>query len=223
MLKKIYAALYEEYGPQGWWPVNGKYNRNNFNIPRNKKEEFEIILGAILTQNTSWKNVELALFNLRKNNLISAERIKKVQLKKLAEFIRPSGYYNQKAGRLKIVSDFFLANKDISKKSAGEMRSILLGVKGIGPETADSIILYAFKKPSFVIDAYTKRIFSRLGVCKKDCKYDELQDIFHKSLPADTELFNEYHALIVEHAKRFCAKKPNCTDCFLRKECRQKF
>ncbi|MEM4271908.1 MAG: hypothetical protein QXD13_02385 [Candidatus Pacearchaeota archaeon] len=222
MLKKIYDKLYEEYGPQGWWPVNGKYNKNNFKIPRNKKEEFEIILGAILTQNTSWKNVERALENLRKANLINPYKIIKSNRQALAKYIKPSGYYNQKSGRLKIVSDFFLKNKSISKKSIKEMRSMLLEVNGIGPETADSIILYAFKKPVFVIDAYTKRIFSRLGICKKDCKYEELQDIFHQNLPSDTKLFNEYHALIVEHAKRFCAKKPNCVDCFLRKECKQK-
>lgn len=223
MLKKIYAVLYKKYGPQGWWPVNGEYNKNNFDIPRNRKEEFEIMLGAILTQNTAWKNVEKALHNLREKDLIDAEKIKKVPLKKLAEFIRPSGYYNQKSGRLKIMADFFLANKSLPKKSVGEMRSLLLDVKGVGPETADSIILYAFRKPSFVIDTYTKRIFSRLGICGKECKYDELQDIFHSNLPSDAKLFNEYHALIVEHAKRFCAKKPDCAGCFLKKECKQKF
>jgi endonuclease-3 related protein len=223
MLKKIFDKLLKEYGPQGWWPVNGKYNKNNFDIPRNKKEEFEIMLGAILTQNTAWKNVEKALRNLREKELIYAEKIKKMPQKKLAELIRPSGYYHQKAERLKIVSDFFLENKNISKKPVDEMRSMLLDVKGIGPETADSIILYAFRKPSFVIDLYTKRIFSRLGICRKDCKYDELQDMFHSNLQSDAKLFNEYHALIVEHAKRFCAKKPNCRYCPLKRNCKQKF
>jgi len=223
MLKKIYKTLHKEYGPQGWWPVNGRYNKNDFSIPRNSKEQFEIILGTILTQNTSWKNVEKAIANLRKENLIGPAKITEANNKIIAQAIRPSGYFNQKTERLKIISDFLLKNKNLSCLPVEKLREVLLEIKGIGPETADSIILYAFNKPSFVIDLYTKRIFSRLGLCKEDCKYNELQDLFHANLEKDANLFNEYHALIVEHAKRFCTKRPDCLNCPLSRQCKKKF
>ena len=222
MLKKIYKTLHKEYGPQGWWPVNGKYNKNDFSIPRNRKEQFEIILGAILTQNTSWKNVEKAIANLREKNLIDPSKIANANREVIAQAIRPSGYFNQKSERLKIAADFFLKNKDLHKLSADKLREKLLQVKGVGPETADSIILYAYSKPSFVVDLYTKRIFSRLGFCRQEIKYEELQGLFHSNLEKDTRLFNEYHALIVEHAKRFCTKKPSCLNCPLDKLCKKK-
>jgi len=215
----VYEILFKEYGPQGWWPVNGKYNRNDFSIPRNSKEKFEIILGAILTQNTSWKNAEKALANLRKANLLDPVKIVKAKDQVIAKAVRPSGYFNQKAERLKIISDFLLKNKDISRLPVEDMRNELLAIKGVGPETADSIILYAFNKPSFVVDLYTRRIFSRLGICRKDAGYEELQGLFHKELKKDAVLFNEYHALIVEHAKRFCKKIPECSGCPLSKLC----
>lgn len=223
MLKKIYKILHKEYGPQGWWPVNGMYNKSDFSIPRNKKEQFEIILGTILTQNTSWKNVEKAIANLQDKNLINPAKILKVNKKVLAQAIKPSGYFNQKTERLKIVADFFLRNKDLNKLSVNNLREKLLQVKGIGLETADSIILYVFNKPSFVIDLYTKRIFSRIGICRQETRYEELQDLFHKNLEKDANLFNEYHALIVEHAKRFCTKKPTCLNCPLNKQCKKNF
>ena len=221
MFKKIYDALHREFGPQGWWPVNGAYNKNDFDIPRNKKEEFEIILGAILTQNTSWKNVEKALANLREANICSPEKILQSNKNKLANLIRPSGYYNQKAERLKIVSKFFLSNKNLEALPTPELREKLLSVKGIGPETADSIILYAFKKPIFVIDAYTKRIFSRLGLCSKDADYHSVQELFHANLKKDVPVYNEYHALLVELAKKHCAKIPVCSSCPIDKFCRK--
>ncbi len=207
----IYRILFKEYGPQKWWPVT------------TRNRQFEIIIGAILTQNTSWKNVEKAIDNLRAANLVDSVKIMKTSKNALAKLIRPSGYFNQKAGRLKIISGFLLKNKNISKLPTEKLRKKLLEIKGVGPETADSIILYAFSKPSFVVDLYTKRIFSRLGICKENCTYEELQDLFHDSLPKDAKIFNEYHALIVEHAKRFCTKKPDCIKCPLSRLCKKKF
>ncbi len=201
-IKKIYSILYKKFGPQGWWPTS------------TKNKQFEVIIGAILTQNTSWKNVEKAIFNLNKEKLIDINKIKKVNLKKLASLIRPSGYYNQKAERLKIIAKFCSKNKSPAREE-------LLAVKGVGPETADSILLYAFKKPFFVVDTYTKRVFSRIGLCKPDIKYEELQEIFHKSLNKNTKLFNEYHALIVELGKQFCTKQPKCKNCPIRNYCTQ--
>ena len=201
-ISKIYNILYKEYGPQKWWPT------------RTKNKQFEVIIGAILTQNTSWKNVEQALTNLEKENLISINKIKSTRVDKLARLIKPSGYYNQKAERLKLAADFFLENKQPTREQ-------LLAVKGIGPETADSILLYAFNKPIFVIDAYTKRIFSRIGMCKDRCEYHELQNIFHKALPKKVKLFNGYHALLVELAKQHCAKTPDCDKCPIRRLCKK--
>ncbi|MBW2966574.1 endonuclease III domain-containing protein, partial [Candidatus Woesearchaeota archaeon] len=142
-IKKIYSILFKEFGQQGWWPTtlkNELHPKHHDIAPKNDKERFEIIIGAILTQNTSWKNVEKAIFNLNKEKLIDIKKIKNINQKKLASLIRPSGYYNQKAERLKIIADFFLKNKTPTRQE-------LLAVKGIGPETADSILLYAFQKP----------------------------------------------------------------------------
>ncbi len=207
-IQQVYGKLLEMHGKQHWWPVT----------TRNKT--FEIIIGAILTQNTSWKNVEKAISNLRKEGIISVSGIKNTSLKKLAELIKPAGYYNQKAERLKIAAEFFEKNKNFrERKDVEKMREELLAVKGIGPETADSLLVYAFNKPSFVVDLYTKRIFSRLGVCNFSINYEELQKIFHENLEVKSELFNEYHALLVEHAKRCCTAKPRCEECFLRRDC----
>lgn len=198
--KRIYDILYTEYGKQGWWPV------------KTKNKQFEVIIGAVLTQNTNWKNVEKALINLEKEKLISIDGIRKVRKDRLAKLIKPSGYYNQKAERLKIIAEFFSKNKNPT-------RAELLAVKGIGPETADSILLYAFGKPVFVIDAYTKRIFSRIGMCDGNCEYNELQEKFHSALPKNVKMFNEYHALIVELAKRNCKKKAECNGCPINRLC----
>ena len=197
---QIYNILFQQYGPQKWWPT------------RTKNKQFEVIIGAILTQNTNWKNVEKALINLEKENLISKNKILSTNKRKLASLIKPSGYYNQKAERLKLAAKFFSKHKNPSRQQ-------LLAVKGIGPETADSILLYAFNKPIFVIDAYTKRIFSRIGMCKNKCDYHELQEIFHKSLPKKVRMFNEYHALLVELAKKHCTKQPSCKSCPINKLC----
>ena len=206
-LQLIFDLLFERYGPQGWWPLHGKHSGKQ---PSSDREVFEIIIGAVLTQNTSWNNVEKALWNLRSNGMISRQKIAESDEKVIANLIRPAGYYNQKARKLKIVA-----------KSKAKTRKELLDLWGIGPETADSIMLYAFGKPYFVIDAYTKRIFSRIGIKieKKGKNYSEWQDFFMSNLPKNIELYKEYHALIVEHAKRHCRSKPVCSGCVLRKIC----
>jgi endonuclease-3 related protein len=212
-IRAIYQKLYSSFGPQGWWPTtleNELHPKHHGKAPKNDKERFEIIIGAILTQNTNWKNVEKAILNLNKNQLLNINKIKKINKNKLAALIRPSGYFNQKAERLKLIADFYSKNKNPTREE-------LLAVKGIGPETADSILLYALGKTSFVVDAYTKRIFGRLGF--KEKTYDEFQDMFHKNLPKKQKLFNEYHALLVELGKNHCKTKPVCKDCPLKKLC----
>ena len=228
-IRQIHGILHKAYGNLNWWPttleneLHPKYHGKKLN----DRQRFEIIVGAILTQNTSWKNVEKAIYNLNKEKLLSADKISKINIKKLASAIKPSGYYNQKAEKLKIFSNYLLKNyngilKKLFSKNIPELRKELLSIKGIGPETADSIILYSAEKPIFVIDNYTKRIFSRLGFCNENCKYDELQELFMKSLKPDVKMFNNYHALLVEHAKNNCRKKPVCTGCLLSVNCRYK-
>ena len=224
----VYDILYKSFGHQGWWPLTlkGYESKHYSGRPQKDKHRFEIIIGAILTQNTNWKNVEKALYNLSKNGLID---IKKINQKKLGELIKPAGYFNQKAERLKIISDyilknyngnvnrFFNKNNNFSKKGLVELREELLKIKGIGPETADSIILYAAEKPIFVIDAYTKRIFERLGFKAKD--YNAWQKLFMDNLKKEVDVFKEYHALIVELGKNYCKTKPECGKCPLGKLC----
>ena len=197
---KIYKILFGAYGSQNWWPA---------------KTRFEVILGAVLTQNTSWKNAEKAILNLKNNNLIYPDKILKTSKSKLAKLIKPSGYFNQKAERLKLISKFYLENKSPTREQ-------LLSVNGIGNETADSILLYAYNRQFFVVDLYTKRIFSRLGLCNLEDKYEDIQKLFMNSLPKDSSLFNEYHALIVKHAKEHCKKTPQCSNCPLTKFCKPK-
>ncbi len=198
-MKEIYNILYKEYGNQNWWPT------------KSKNKQFEIIIGTILTQNTSWSNVEKAIDNLMNHNVLDAEKIIKINKNKLASLIKSSGYYNQKAERLKIMAKFFLSNKNPDREE-------LLNLKGVGKETADSILLYAYNKPYFVVDAYTKRIMNRIGF--KENEYDELQELFHKNLKKDYKLFNEYHALIVKLAKENRKKTPICINCCLKDKCK---
>ena len=205
-LIRIYNRLYKFYGPQGWWPG---------------KTRFEIIVGAILTQNTAWTNVEKAIANLKKIGLLSPDKIKEIDKVTLTRLIRPAGYYNIKSKRLKNFINFLFSNyrgdlAGIARNSVDRIRQELLHVNGIGPETCDSILLYAFGKPVFVIDAYTKRIFSRHKFFKEDAGYDEIQRFFMESLPRDKYLYNEYHALIVRLGKEFCRKEPNCKRCPLK-------
>lgn len=205
---KIYKALFERFGARHWWPG---------------RTRLEIIIGAILTQNTAWTNVEKAIKNLKKEKLLSVKGLTEISEKKLAKLIKPAGYYNIKAQRVKFFLEFLDTryNGSIKKMFERESRSLrdeLLNIKGIGPETADSILLYAGEKPVFVIDAYTKRIFSRHGYINEDAPYNEAQDLFLKNLPTNVKLFNEFHALIVELGKNLCrAKKPLCSECPIRR------
>src|SRR3989344_5270845 len=170
-IHEIYRTLLSEYGKQGWWPLSkdNLHTKHHNGAPETEKDILEICLGAILTQNTNWNNVEKCIYNLNKEKLIDINKLKKIKTEKLAQLIRSSGYYNQKAIKIKNFIDYIYNKKisDLKNKKKEELRAELLAIKGIGPETADSIILYAFEKPIFVIDAYTKRIFSRLGLCKE--------------------------------------------------------
>jgi endonuclease III related protein len=211
-LIEIYENLMFLYGPQGWWPVlthkginpnktgaiHG-YHPGDYSFPRNFREEFEICLGAILTQNTSWLNVEKALINLDRINAIDPKAMLSMDIEKLKEAIRPAGYYNQKARKLFEFSRFYLSNNKPTREE-------LLTVWGIGKETADSMLLYAYKVPVFVVDAYTKRIFSKLGLISENAGYDEIKDFFERAVKPDLIIYQEYHALIVEHAKRYYQK-----------------
>lgn len=192
---RIYKKLYRHFGPQHWWPTTDGTKRGTWSIKR-----FEICVGAILTQNTAWKNVEKAIGNLQAAKAINPEIILEMKKSKLASLIRPAGYYNQKAKKLKIFSKWFLDN---GKKTLGlpELRAELLNIWGVGPETADSIALYAYNAPAFVVDAYTKRMCSVLG--REFTGYDECKIYFEDNLPRSPKLYNEYHALIVAWGKMF--------------------
>lgn len=279
-LQGLYSLLFEYYGSQGWWPIiNDKTLLCEYHTgaPKNKEEQFEIIIGCILaqntqwypnvvrslqqlkagriftknelevireaetqyaeilkcqkkqtksnilTQNTAWSNVEKALENLRKNKCLSQKAILQTKQESIAHAIKSAGYFNQKAERLKIIAAFLLQHplEELQAMETGELRKLLLSVKGIGPETADSIILYAFNKSSFVIDVYTKRILSRMGFCRKEVVYDELKSFCENNLKKNPEDYNEYHALLVEHAKRSCRTKPLCDDCILKSICKK--
>lgn len=203
-LWSIYRRLYRKFGPQDWWPADAP---------------FEVIVGAILTQNTSWSNVEKAINNLKKNGRLTPKTLSSANTATIARLIRPSGYYNIKAKRLKnflnVLNKRFKGSlKNMLSAKQKELRRVLLEISGIGPETADSILLYAANKPSFVIDAYTRRILSRHGFISKELSYDGLQALFMENLPHNTGLFNEYHALIVKTGKELCRKtRPKCDMC----------
>ncbi|MFC1504096.1 endonuclease III domain-containing protein, partial [Spirochaetota bacterium] len=226
-IEKIYRILYKHYGPQGWWPLSmrGLVSKHHAGSVRTMRDRTEVIIGAILTQNTAWTNVEKALYNLNNADIRSFQKITKTPHQTLARLIHPSGFFNQKALRLKIISKFFspkTVNTILHEKDITVLRSLLLGVKGIGDETCDSILLYAFSKNIFVIDAYTKRIFSRVGLLKENSKYNAWQLLFMKSLMRirnKSKVFSEYHALIVEHAKQYCRKKQICKRCPIQKLC----
>ena len=204
ILLKIYKSLYDYFGPLNWWPG---------------ATPFEVMVGAILTQNTSWSNVEKAINNLKKENLLEPRKLYRINQEELAQLIKPSGYYNIKAGRLKnfvsiFVNDFEGSTEKMFSGDGRKLRKKLLNVNGIGPETADSILLYAGRKPFFVVDAYTKRIFSRHKLISKDSTYYEIQEFFIKNLDKDVKLFNEFHAQIVMLGKTICtSKNPDCAKC----------
>jgi len=207
LLLEIYDKLHRAFGPQYWWPGD---------------TPFEIAVGAILTQNTNWSNVEKAIQNLKRYRALSSKALHGMPVGKLAESIRPAGYFNIKAQRLKSFIDFLMNDyhgsmKKMEKEDMHTIRENLLGINGIGPETADSILLYALGKPVFVIDAYTKRVLSRHGVMDHEKSYEEFQELFHGSLKRDVTLYNEYHALLVKVGKTYCKRqKPKCEKCPLK-------
>jgi len=202
---KIYNELYSQYGMQNWWPG---------------ESQFEIIVGAILTQNTSWNNVSKAIDNLKRHDLMDLESFANADPDLIKKLITPAGFYNIKQKRLTAFINYLINHKDNFNRfyqlPIADIRKELLSINGIGKETADSILLYGFERPIFVIDAYTKRLFSRLGFSwMKKATYDEIQQFFMDNLPLDSKLFNEYHALIVVHCKALCKKKPLCSECHI--------
>lgn len=211
----LYQWLWQNYGPQGWWPLselgNKGYHPRNYSYPKNFSQRFEIAVGAVLTQNTAWLQVEKAIFSLRQHLPWQAEAFLALPVEELGLLIRSAGYYNQKAGYLRHLSAYFL-----QLQNENPDRQSLLALKGIGLETADSILLYAFQQPEFVVDAYTKRIFQHLGLIAERATYQEIKSLFTNALPLDVFLFQEYHALIVEHAKRFYNSKPYGRNCPLK-------
>lgn len=222
----LYKILLNHFGNQDWWPFDRTYHKRN-----GSDQRFEIMIGAILTQNTAWSNVEKALLNLKKNKSLTVRKIVDMPLEKLKVMIQPSGFFNQKAIRLKILASYIYENYDGSldkffERDLQDIRNELLSLNGIGPETADSILLYAGNLPIFVVDAYTKRICKRIPLQPKDGSYDEIQQYFKselsKNLPEKdmVPLYKELHALIVELAKNYCKTKPSCDNCPLKKDCR---
>jgi len=202
-LMKIYHTLLAAFGPRHWWPA---------------KTSEEVIFGAILAQNTTWKNAKRAIGELKNAGKLSFEAIKKMNEKKLGELVRPARFFNQKAKALKAFADYFgnTYNFDIEKmkkKTLGKLREELLNLYRIGPETADSILLYALEKPILVIDAYTKRIFGQHGFMKSDDSYATYQNFFMDNLPHNAQLYNEFHALIVHTGYLYCKPKPLCEEC----------
>jgi endonuclease-3 related protein len=202
-LIEIYELLYERFGPQHWWPG---------------QSVLEIIVGAVLTQNTNWTNVEKAISNLKVAGSLSLEKLYGMDNSELAKLIRPAGYYNLKAKRLKnlinvLVDEFNGRLCEMASLDTESLRERLLSIKGIGPETADSILLYAFEKPVFVVDAYTARVTIRHGLIEPAIDYESLQDLFQSNLPQEVQLFNEFHALLVRVGKEFCRPKPKCMSC----------
>ena len=209
VLLEIYDRLMFHYGPQHWWPGDSP---------------FEVIIGAILTQSTTWSNVEKAINNLKSIGVMSPEAIRRLPRDELARLIRSSGYYNAKAMKLKAFIEWLYDNYsgDLDKLfavDANTLREQLLSVHGIGNETADSIILYAANQPVFAVDTYTKRIFSRVGLLSNGDSYAKYQKYSMDNLPSDIHLFNEYHALLVRLGKEACRKKPLCSRCCLSDIC----
>lgn len=205
-LDKVYDELFAAFGPQHWWPG---------------RTRFEVMVGAILTQNTAWTNVELAIRRLRREHVLQPQKLHAIDTATLAEWIRPSGYFRLKAERLKSLTTALMRDFDgqlsrCFRLSDQALRAWLLDVKGIGPETADSIMLYAAGRTQFVVDAYTRRVLERHDWISSGATYDEIASLFMENLPRDVSLFNEYHALIVHLGKHFCRPRPRCESCPLR-------
>ncbi len=217
----IYKLLYKKYGAQGWWPyLDIGYHPNDYTYPKNNNQIFEVVLGCILTQNTTFVSVTKAMNNLKDNNCITSEAIKSINIDKLKQFIKPAGYFNQKAN---YILNFIEFHDSLNSKIP--TRDELLKVKGIGEETADSILLYGYNQCEFKVDAYTKRLLLELGLIDEKAKYKDMKKLFEDSLTIkikDKEqlriIYQEYHALIVEHGKNHYSKKPYGVGCFLKKE-----
>ncbi len=209
-LPEICERLAAHFGPLHWWPAD---------------TPFEVVVGAILTQNTAWRNVEYAIANLKQAAALSPQALGSLAPETLQDLIRPAGFFRQKAERLQLFVTYLQAHHqgDLARMLAGEMDTVrreLLALKGIGPETADSILLYAGNHPSFVVDAYTRRLFTRLGWLQGSESYEAIRALFMGYLPHDADLFNEYHALIVEQCKTYCRKRqPACPECPLQSLC----
>lgn len=215
-LESIYRKLLQAYGPQGWWPVLGRdgtnpaktgsvsgYHPQDYTFPRTAAEQFEICLGAILTQNTAWRNVEKALHNLAARDALVPERLQLLSDQQLRQAIRPAGYYNIKTRKLREFTRFYLTlDGDTPSRQA------LLSVWGIGPETADSMLLYAYRKVEMVVDAYTRRILAHLSMVPPDIDYDHLKAFCAGNLPENLIVYQEFHALLVEHAKNYYRRRP---------------
>lgn len=209
-LRRIYDRLHRAYGPQHWWPG---------------ETPFEVMVGAILTQNTAWTNVERAIANLKAHDCLDPQTILQTRPTRLAQWLRPAGYFNVKAKRLRNYCRWYLARGEytaLAELDDRDLRHALLSVNGVGYETADDILLYAFERPVFVIDAYTRRLFTRLGLVDGEEGYEALRHWCEQGLARcrnKVALFNEYHALIVAHAKEACRKRPLCADCCLLRHC----
>jgi endonuclease-3 related protein len=203
LLQELYQRLWEVWGPQDWWPGD---------------TPFEVAVGAILTQNTNWGNVARAITALKDRDLLTPQALQALPETELAQLIRPSGYYNLKARRLRNFLHFLAQHfeNSMARMAAADLASLrpaLLNIKGVGPETADSILLYALDKPTFVVDAYTFRILSRHDLIAEGCAYEELRQLFMEHLPARVPLYQEYHALLVRLGKEWCRPQPRCATC----------
>lgn len=231
-IRTTFERLEVAYGYQGWWPLLSRAGKRGYDsegyvrsppgTPLRRltsAQRFEVVLGAILTQNTAWENAKRAVSALFAAGITEPERVFGLPDRRLAELIRPSGYFNQKAKKITIVSRF-LAEGRYLEKGVAPARGKLLALWGVGEETADSILLYAFGEPAFVIDAYTRRIFSRLGKTAETATNAQMKEMVEAVLQPDPELFGEYHGLIVRHAKEHCRKRPLCVGCPLRRSCR---
>jgi endonuclease-3 related protein len=202
-INEIYELLLEAYGPQQWWPA---------------ESPLEVLVGAVLTQNTNWQGVEKAMTNVKNHNLLDPHKLKAMSIEELAQLIKPAGYFNLKARRLKNLIDFIIKAyagdlEAMGQTETGQLRKQLLAVNGVGPETADSILLYGLERPVFVVDTYTYRVASRHGLIGEEASYDELQELFTLHLPLEVKLFNEYHALLVKVGKLHCKRNPHCRGC----------
>lgn len=225
-LNELYDRFKSAYGTQGWWPLYSiKKEKSVYEgrLPRRSVDRFEIAAGAILTQSVAWTNVEKALSSLKNRGMLRPEVILSASHDEVASLIRPVGYFNQKTIKLKDLAAWFLdrgvKTSSLKKISPGDFRNELLAIKGVGPETADSILLYAYDVKSFVVDAYTKRILSRIGLIRENAEYEVVRQLFHRNFKGEKEEYRQYHAFFVVHGKEYCRKNPLCESCFLNNQC----